>query len=127
MYLLTLLKVHEPLSDYSLLPNTGKELMKIDGLDFRASTNDPTHKKLSEARIINVGKYFHFEIENALKGESVGLIHRDADLLQFVDVYLQNPGILPKILRDRVSDHFNYVWEGLELQHRQLAVYVCIV
>ncbi|KAK4007407.1 hypothetical protein OUZ56_012564 [Daphnia magna] len=102
-YLLTLLKVHEPLSHYSLLPNTGKELMKIDGLDFPASINDPTHKKLSEARLINDGKYFHFGIENALKGESVGLIHRDADLLQFVDVYLQNPGLLPKNLRHRIE------------------------
>ncbi|KZR97636.1 Uncharacterized protein APZ42_007375, partial [Daphnia magna] len=55
-YLLTLLKVHEPLPDYSLLPNIGKELIKIDGLDFPASINDPTHKKLSEARLINDGK-----------------------------------------------------------------------
>ena len=48
---------------------------------------------------------------------------------KFVDVYLQNTGILPKILRDRVSDHFNYVWAGLyfKLQHRQLAICVCIV
>jgi hypothetical protein len=38
--------------------------MKIDRLDFPASTNDPTHKKLSEARIINDGKYFYFRIEN---------------------------------------------------------------
>jgi hypothetical protein len=101
----------------------------MDGFDFPASTNDPTHKKLSEARIINGGKYFHFIIENALKRKSIGLIHREADLLQFVDVYLQNPGILQKILRDRVSDHFNYVHAGLyfELQHRKLAVHVCIV
>ncbi|KAK4021850.1 hypothetical protein OUZ56_003758 [Daphnia magna] len=96
-------QIHEPLPHYSLLPNTGKELMKIDGLDFPASINDPTHKKLSKARLINDGKYFHFGIENALKGESVGLIHRDADLLQFVDVYLQNPGLLPKNLRDRIE------------------------
>ncbi|KZS01561.1 Uncharacterized protein APZ42_001742, partial [Daphnia magna] len=59
---------------------------------------------------------FHFGIENALKGESVGLILRDADLLQFVDVYLQNPGLLPKNLRDRVSDHFNFLWAGFTLK-----------
>jgi hypothetical protein len=99
-YLLTLLIVHEPLPD-SLLPNPGKELMKIDGIDFPASISEP-HKKMPEARLINDGKYFHFGIENALKGASVGLIYRDADLLQFVYVYLQNPGLLPKILRDRV-------------------------
>ena len=97
--------------------------MKIVGLDFPASISDPTHKKMPEARLINDGKYFHFGIENALKGSSIGLIHRDADLLQFVDVYLQNPCLLPKILRDRVSDNFICLWVGLYLepQHRQLA------
>ncbi|KZR95868.1 Uncharacterized protein APZ42_010114, partial [Daphnia magna] len=28
---------------------------------------------------------------------------RDADLLQFVDVYLQNPGLLSKNLHDRIE------------------------
>ena len=90
--------------------------MKIDGLDFPASISDPTHKKMPEARLINDGKYFHFGIENALKGSSIGLIHRDADLLQFVDVYLQNPCLLPKILRDRVSDNFICLWVGLYVE-----------
>ena len=83
--------------------------MKIDGLDFPASISGPTQKKMPEARLINDGKYFHFGIENALKGASVGLIHCDADLLQFVAVYLNIPGLLPKILRDRVSDYLIYL------------------
>jgi hypothetical protein len=102
-YLLTLLKLHEPIIDFSLLPSTGKELMEIDGLDFPTSTNEPAQRKMPVASLISEGKYFHFGLENALKGTSVGLIHRDADLLHFVDVYLQEPGLLPKTLRDRVS------------------------
>ena len=33
-YLLMLLKLYEPEANYSILPNTGKELVKIDGFDW---------------------------------------------------------------------------------------------
>ncbi len=37
---------------------------------------------------INDGKYVHFGLENALNGNSGGLIHCDADFIQFVDFLL---------------------------------------
>jgi len=125
-YLLTLLKVYDPLPDYSLLPNTGKELIKLAGLDFPGSINDPAHKRNKWSKANNDGKYFNLGIDNALKGAPVWLIHRD---IRLVNVYLQNPVLLPKILRDRVSDHFYYLWVGLycKLQCRWITFYFCIV
>lgn len=43
-YLLTLLKLYEPIPNYRLLPSTGKELMQIDGNDLPASRNEPLKK-----------------------------------------------------------------------------------
>ena len=42
-YLLKLLKTHEPDPNYSMLPSTGKELVKIDGRDW---PSNETSKKL---------------------------------------------------------------------------------
>jgi hypothetical protein len=56
----------------------------------------------------------HFGIENALNGSSVGLIHRDADLIQFVDLYRKQPGLLPEKLRDRVR-LVDYVYKAVHL------------
>jgi hypothetical protein len=106
-YLLTLLKLYEPVPYYSLLPSTGKELMHIDGSDWPSLTNNFSLRKLPSAVPINDGKYVHFGLENALSGNSAGFIHRDADLLQFVDIYHNNPSILPKELRKRVT--FNFI------------------
>ena len=108
-YLLTLLKLYEPVPYYSLLPSTGKELMHIDGSDWPSLTNNFSLRKLPSAVPINDGKYVHFGLENALSGNSAGLIHRDADLLQFVDIYHNNPSILPKELRKRVT--FNFIFQ----------------
>jgi hypothetical protein len=82
--------------------------MHIDGSDWSSLTNNFSLRKLPSAVPINDGKYVHFGLENALSGNSSGLIHRDADLLQFVDIYHNNPSILPKELRKRVT--FNFIF-----------------
>lgn len=103
-YLLTLLKLHEPTPCYSMLPNTGKQLVHITGRDFGTfNFSAESSKELPAAVTINNGKYLHFGVESALNGESPGVVHRDADLLQFVDVYLQELDMLPKPLLARVS------------------------
>jgi hypothetical protein len=113
-YLLTLFKLYEPIPCYSLLPSTGKALLKIDGSDWPITSNESTPLKLPAAIPINEGHYIHFGIENALNGSSVGLIHRDADLIQFVDLYRKQPGLLPEKLRDRVR-LVDYVYKAVHL------------
>jgi hypothetical protein len=103
-YLLKLLKLYEPIPYYSLLPSTGQELMHVNGSDWSTSTNNAQKsRQLPSAVSINDGKYVHFGLENALSGNSAGPIHRDADLMQFVDLYYKNASLLPKNLRKRVN------------------------
>jgi hypothetical protein len=105
-YLLKLLKLYEPTPNYCLLPSTGKELKHIDGNDWHTASREiPISRKLPSPVQINDGKYVHFGLENALSGNSAGLVHCDSDLLQFVDIYFTNPGILPKGIRKRVTSN----------------------
>lgn len=90
-YLLKLLETHKPEPRYSMLPNTGRELVKIDGRDC-ASSGSST--QLPPVIRVGTGKYVHFGLEAALNGESAGLVHRDS--LQFVDIYVDEPSLLPK-------------------------------
>ena len=101
-YLLTLLKEHEPVPDYSSLPRTGKTLVKICGDDWPSNGNS---KKLPPAIAVGTGKYLHFGVESALNGESVGIVHRDADLLQFVDKYIKDPNVLPTTYLKEVGNN----------------------
>lgn len=106
-YLLTLLKVHEPTPSYSLLPKSGKELIKIDGRDF-SKNKSGISLDLPKPVQINEGKYVHFGLENALNGDSPGVVNRDADLMQFVDLYVDVPNILPKPILKRVLSCENF-------------------
>jgi hypothetical protein len=81
--------------------------MQIDGNDLPASRNEPLKKKLPEAVAIDNGKYVHFGVENALNGSSVGLILRDADLIQFFDIYQKDPKLFPAHLRGNVKSNRN--------------------
>jgi hypothetical protein len=108
-YLLTLLKLYEPTPNYSLLPSTGKDLMTIDGSNWPDSSNEPFKKKLPVAVPINGGQFVHFGVENALNRTSAGLIYRDADLIQFFDVYQKEPHLLQKIWHDRVKELQNLI------------------
>lgn len=105
-YLLVLLKHYEPTSHYSSLPRTGEQLLKIDGYDW-PSSRDPQTKKLPQPVSLGGGKYIHFGLENALLGESPGIVHRNADLLQYVEIYNEAPHLLPQSLRKKVIYYFN--------------------
>ena len=74
-YLLKLLKLYEPTQNYCLLPSTGKELMHIDGNDWHTVSREiPISRKLPSPGHINDGKYVHFGLDNALSGNSAGLM-----------------------------------------------------
>jgi hypothetical protein len=103
-YLLMLLKLYEPEANYSILPNTGKELVKIDGFDWTLKDQQQSSPKLPPASPLGTGKYLHFGLENALSGESPGMVHRDADLFQFVNVYVDEPNLLLKAIVKRVRN-----------------------
>ena len=79
-YLLKLLKAHEPVPSYSSLPNTGRELVRIDGTDV-SKFKSGLSTQLPSPTVINDGKYIHFGLENALCGDSPGVVDRDHDLL----------------------------------------------
>lgn len=57
-YLLKLLKAYEPAPFYSLLPNTGKELIAVDGRDISEDKSLPSRQP--PATVIENGKYIHF-------------------------------------------------------------------
>nr|CAH0104284.1 unnamed protein product [Daphnia galeata] len=80
----------------------GKELVKIDGFDW-PSNDQQSSPKLPPASSLGNGKYLHFGLENALNGESPGIVHRDADLFQFVNVYVDEPNLLPKAIVKRIE------------------------
>jgi len=84
-YPLKLLKLYEPTPNYCFNISI-----------LYVSREIPISRKLPSPVQINDGKYVHLGLENALSGNSSGLVHCDSDLLQFVDIYLTNPGILPK-------------------------------
>ncbi len=48
------------------------------------------------------GRYTHFGLECALAGDSPGLYHRHADLLQYAAIYKTNPKALPLSIRRKV-------------------------
>ena len=78
--------------------------MHIDGNDWHTVSREiPISRTLPSPVQINDGKYAHFGLENALSGNSAGLVHYDSDLLQFFEIYLTNPGILTKGIRKRVT------------------------
>lgn len=92
---------------YSLLPNTGKVLLKIDGKDWRGDQQGSN--KLPAARqLLKIdgktkdGQYFHFGLERALAGTSPGIIHRDADLIQYAELFYDDPRLIPSAIRKRV-------------------------
>lgn len=89
-YLLTLLREHQPLPLYQELPKTGRQLLTV------------REEQLPAAVDLCQGKYVHFGLENGILGRSPGILHRDADLLQFLEIYKKCPKLVPKPIRDRV-------------------------
>lgn len=105
-YFLKLLKTHQPLPYYDELPNSGRELLKIEDQDWCSPKggSDLVSKGIPVAKKVNEGKYIHFGLEQALLGNSHGIVHRDSDLLQYVEVYRNHPLLLPIPLRNKVTN-----------------------
>lgn len=55
------------------------------------------------------GQYMHFGLESALAGESPGLYFKHADLLQFAQIYITSPELLPSRIRKKVFDLLFYI------------------
>ncbi len=49
------------------------------------------------------GKYIHIGLESFLNCNSPGVLHKDANLLQFVRIYWENPFLLPIPVREKVK------------------------
>lgn len=60
--------------------------------------------------VLNVegGKYFHYGIENAVNGQSPGVLHFQKDLFQFINIHQQDPTVLPFLLRKKVRSMYKY-------------------
>jgi len=99
-YLLKLLKFYTPAAEYDRLPSTGAQLLPISANDWPGGTRDGKLPK--PTTLEGGGKYLHFGLIPVLNGESAGVLHKDANLLQFVDVYQKNPYLLPVPLREKV-------------------------
>jgi hypothetical protein len=97
-----LLKLYEPEENYSTLPNTAKELIKIYGFDWPSNDQQQSSPKLPPASPVGDDKYLHFGLESALSGTSPGIVYHDADLFQFANVYVDEPHLLPKAIMKRV-------------------------
>jgi hypothetical protein len=101
-HLLKLLKLYKPEANYGSLPRTGKGLLKIDGRDWPSGkNNDKNFVKPTELE--DGGKYIHFGLGSALNCNSPGVLHKDANLLQFVRIYRENPSLLPITVRENVT------------------------
>lgn len=116
-YLLKLLKRHQPKPHYDSLPSSGMQLLWIDGSDVDGfpqpapavisvtdaavpppTTAGPEKKKkkrpLKLPKVIELddgGKFMCFGLEAALKGESPGLVYKNADLIQLASLYRCRP------------------------------------
>lgn len=51
----------------------------------------------------------YFGLEEALCGNSPGVLFKQADLFQYVQTYLESPDYLPKSLQEKVHAKFDAV------------------
>lgn len=57
------------------------------------------------------GKFMYFGLESALKGESPGLVYKNADLIQFASLYRRRPRCVTPRMRknvDAASIYYNF-------------------
>lgn len=48
------------------------------------------------------GKLMYFGVEEAIAGDSPGVLFQNADLLQYLQIYLDSPDYLPECIRKKV-------------------------
>jgi hypothetical protein len=89
--LLDLLIEHKPLPAYETLPRTGEGLLPLKLYSL------PQPKQIRD-----VGKYVHFGLEAALKGESPGLYFKQADVIQYAGLFTTNPELVHSAMRNKV-------------------------
>jgi hypothetical protein len=100
-YLLKLLNYYKPPANYDCLPRTGQELLKIDGRDWLNGSNN-TRSLPKPTELEEGGKYIHFGLESALNCDSPGVLHKDANLFQFVSIFRENPPLVPIPFREKI-------------------------
>lgn len=63
-------------------------------------------KTLLKASLLpnNGGKLMYFGLEKAILGDSPGIMFKHADLLQYLNIYMEEPNFLPRSLRQKVKD-----------------------
>jgi hypothetical protein len=49
------------------------------------------------------GKYVHFGLEAGIAGDSPGIYHKYADLLQYIPIYNEDVSFLPECIKSKVS------------------------
>jgi len=84
-----------------LLPSTGKILLDLKGYKWGAQ-NEASSENLPPAIPIKGGSYFHFGLKDGLLADSPGVVDSTSALLQYVDVYLEDPNLLPKPVSKKV-------------------------
>jgi hypothetical protein len=76
-------------------------------LDNKKKRNRPG--SLPKAKIIRgVGNYIHFGLENALMGDSPGLVYKNADLFTYAAIYKDHPDYIHDSLRKKVKAYLIY-------------------
>jgi hypothetical protein len=78
-----------------MLPNTGKTLLDLKGCSWPSQKENSPYK-LPPAIPVKGGSYFHFGLKDGLLADSPGVVDSTSALLQYVDVYLEDPNLLPK-------------------------------
>lgn len=88
----------------------------LDDMNDRLAEDSPqlpTQKKgrrnrktLLKASVLpnNGGKLMYFGLKRAILGDSPGIMFKHADLLQYLNIYMEEPNFLPKSLRQKVKD-----------------------
>ena len=86
---------------WELLPSTGKILLDLKGYKW-GEQNEASSENLPPAIPIKGGSYFHFGLKDGLLADSPGVVDSASALLQYVDVYLEDPILFPKPVSKKV-------------------------
>ena len=97
--LLSLLKEHQPIPDYTNLPSTGKGLLPLNTFGELPSPELVYDK----SKRVVIGKYVHFGLELALMGNSPGIYFKHADLIQYAAIFATNPELVHDELKQKVK------------------------
>lgn len=95
-------------ADLDILPNTsedGKARTYNKSNQFTKKIKKRPQKLQAAIEMDNGGRLIYFGVERALCGDSPGIVFKHADLLQFVNIYKEDPQLLPQCLRSKVISY----------------------